>query len=114
FSIHLMPANPFDYQRPVDATVLIDRTEELDALQRAAADAVAIRLAAPRRYGKTSLLAAHVAAMEAVGHRAVTDDLSRVATIADAALRFARAFAELPGDPRRVFDRLMSRLGISL
>ena len=106
--------NPFDYQRPVDSAVLIDRVEELDALQRAAADTVAIRLAAPRRYGKTSLLAAHVAAMRAVGHRAVTVDLSQVATVGDAAMRVARAFAELPGDPRRTFDRLLSRLGISL
>jgi uncharacterized protein len=107
-------SNPFDYQRPIDAAVLINRTEELDALQRAAADAVAVRLAAPRRYGKTSLLAAHIAAMRAVGHRAVAVDFSQVATVADAALRVARAFAELPGDPRRIFDRLLSRLGVSL
>jgi hypothetical protein len=106
--------NPFDYQRPIDAAVLIDRTDELDALQRAAADAVAIRLAAPRRYGKTSLLAAHIAAMREVGHRAVRVDLSQVATVGDAAGRVARAFAELPGDPRRTFDRLLSRLGVSL
>jgi uncharacterized protein len=107
-------SNPFDYQRPVDSAVLIDRDEELDALQRATADAVAIRLAAPRRYGKTSLLAAHVAAMREVGHRAVTVDLSQVATVGDAAMRVARGFAELPGDPRRTLDRLLSRLGISL
>ena len=106
--------NPFDYQRPVDAAVLIDRTDELDALQRAAADAVGVRLAAPRRYGKTSLLAAHVAAMREVGHRAVTVDLGQVATVGDAAVRVSRAFAELPGAPRRVLDRLLSRLGISL
>src|SRR3954447_2938460 len=106
--------NPFNYQRPVEAAGLIDRTGELDALQRAAADAVAIRLAAPRRYGKTSLLAAHATAMRAVGHRAVTVDLGQVATVGDVAGRVARAFAELPGDPRRVFDRLLSRLGVSL
>jgi hypothetical protein len=63
--------NPFDYQRPVEPAVLIDRRQELDALQRAAAGAVAIRLAAPRRYGKTSVLAAHIAAMREVGHRAL-------------------------------------------
>src|SRR4051812_3210978 len=106
--------NPFNYQRPVEAAALIDRTAELDALQRAAADAVAIRLAAPRRYGKTSLLAAHIAAMRAVGHRAVSVDLGQVATVGDVAARVAHAFAALPGDPRRIFDRLLSRLGISL
>jgi hypothetical protein len=106
--------NPFDYQRPIEPRVLIDRTDELDALQRAAADALAIRLAAPRRYGKTSLLAAHMAAMRAVGHRAVLVDLGQVTTTGDVAGRVARAFAELPGDPRRVFDRMLSRLGVKL
>ncbi len=108
------PANPFDYQRPAQASVLIDRIEELDALQRAAADTVAVRLAAARRYGKTSLLAAHAQAMRQVGHRAVRVDFSQVATVADAAGRVARAFAGVPGDPRRTFDRLLARLGISL
>jgi hypothetical protein len=106
--------NPFDYQRPVGRAVLIDRTVELDALQRAAADAVAVRLAAPRRYGKTSLLAAHEEAMGQVGHRVARVDFSQVATVADAAARVARAFGALPGDPRRTFDRLLSRLGITL
>jgi uncharacterized protein len=41
-------------------------------------------------------------------------DLSQVATVGDAAGRVARAFAELPGDPRRAFDRLLSLLGVSL
>src|SRR3954451_11081858 len=106
--------NPFDYQRPVEPPVLIDRRQELDALQRAAADAVSIRLAAPRRYGKTSVLAAHLAAMRAVGHRGVMVDLSQVTTTGDVAARVARAFADLPGDPRRAFDRLLSRVGLQL
>ncbi len=106
--------NPFGYQRPIDAAGLIDRRSELDTLQKAAADAVAIRLAAPRRYGKTSLLAAHLEAMREVGHRAVLVDFSQVTTAGDAAARVARAFAELPGDPRKAFDRLLSRLGLKL
>jgi uncharacterized protein len=108
------PGNPFDYQRPVERAVLIDRDEELDVLQRAAADAVAIRLSAARRYGKTSLLAAHAEAMGEVGHRAVRVDLSQVATVGDAAGRVARSFGALPGASRRVFDRLLTRLGVSL
>jgi hypothetical protein len=110
----LPDANPFDYQRPVGDAVLIDRAGELDALQRAAASSVAIRLAAPRRFGKTTLLDAHIDAMRAVGHRAVRVDFSQVATIGDAAGRVARGFATLPRDPRRVLDRLLSRLGVSL
>ena len=106
--------NPFDYQRPVGRGLLIDRRQELDALQRAAAGAVAIRLAAPRRYGKTSLLGSHVASMREVGHRALLVDLGQVTTTGDVATRVARAFAELPGDPRRVFDRLLSRMSLKL
>ena len=92
---------------------MIDRRDELNALQRAAADRVAIRLAAPRRFGKTSLIDAHVAAMRAVGHRAVRVDLSRVATVADVAARVAQAYEELPVDPRRVVRRWSARLGVT-
>jgi uncharacterized protein len=107
-------SNPFDYQHPVAARRLIDRLGELDALQRASADAVAVRLAAPRRYGKTSLLDAHVAAMRAAGHRAVRVDLSRVATIVDVAGRVARAYAGLPAGRERVVARLLARLGVTI
>jgi hypothetical protein len=106
--------NPFNYQGPVGPTRLIDRRSELDVLQRAAADRLAIRLAAPRRFGKTSLLDAHVASMHEVGHRAVRVDLTKVATVADAAARFAEAFGALPADPRRSAQRWTARLGVNL
>lgn len=106
--------NPFDYQHPVPAARLIDRAGELDALQRAAADGVAIRLAAPRRYGKTSLLDGHIGAMRAAGHRAVLVDLSKVATIVDVAGRVARAYAALSSPRERVVERLLARLGITI
>jgi hypothetical protein len=105
--------NPFDYQGPVGAAQLIDRRSELAQLQRAAADRVAIRLAAPRRFGKTTLLDAHVAAMREVGHRAVRVDFSRVATVADAAARVAEAYAAFPADPRRRVARWAARLQVS-
>jgi len=105
--------NPFNYQGPVDPRRLIDRRGELDTLQRAAADGVAIRLAAPRRFGKTSLLDAHVASMRQVGHRALRVDLSRVATVGDVAARVAEAFSALPNDPRRTVRRWAARLGVS-
>lgn len=94
--------------------LLIDRLDELDALQRAAADTVAIRLAAPRRFGKTSLLNAHIASMRETGHRAVRIDLSQVATIADVAGRTARAYGSLPAGRERVVERLLARLGVSI
>ena len=105
--------NPFSYQGPVEPSRLIDRRAELDSLQSAAGDRVAIRLAAPRRFGKTSVLDAHVAAMRAVGHRAVRVDLSRVATVGDVAARVAEAFSALPADPRRSVRRWMARLSVS-
>jgi hypothetical protein len=105
--------NPFNYQSPVGPARLIDRRAELDALQRAAANRTAIRLAAPRRYGKTTLLDAHVAAMREVGHRAVRVDFAQVATVTDVAARIAAAYADLPGDPRRTVARWRARLGIT-
>jgi hypothetical protein len=105
--------NPFNYQGPVDPGRLIDRRAELDALQRAAADCVAVRLAAPRRFGKTSLLDAHVAAMRSVGHRAVRIDLSKVATVGDVAARVAEGFTALPTDVRRSVRRWAARLGVT-
>ena len=106
--------NPFDYQHPIDAPRLIDRLAELDDLQRAGGDGVAVRLAAPRRFGKTSLLDAHIATMRAAGHRAVRVDLSKVATIVDVAGRVSRAYASLPAGRERVVDRLLARLGVSI
>jgi DNA-binding transcriptional ArsR family regulator len=105
--------NPFNYQGPVEPFRLIDRRGELEALQRAAADRIAIRLAAPRRFGKTSLLDAHIASMREVGHRAVRVDLSRVGTVADVAVRVAAAFSALPNDPRRSVRRWLARVGLS-
>jgi hypothetical protein len=105
--------NPFSYQGPVDPSRLIDRRAELDSLQSAAGDRVAIRLAAPRRFGKTSVLDAHVAAMRAVGHRAVRVDLAKVGTVGDVAARVAEAFSVLPADPSRTVRRWMGRLSVS-
>lgn len=104
--------NPFNYQGPVAPAHLIDRREELDDLQRSAADRIAVRLAAPRRFGKSSLLDAHITAMREAGHRAVRVDFSKVATIGDVAARVARAFAELPTDPGRSVRRWAARLEV--
>lgn len=104
--------NPFNYQGPVAPTRLIDRRSELDVLQRAAADRVAIRLAAPRRFGKSSLLEAHISAMRKAGHRAVRVDFSRVATVGDVAARVASAYGDLPTDPRRSVRRWAARLEV--
>jgi len=106
--------NPFNYQGPIEPRDLIDRGAELDALQKAAADRVNVRLAAPRRYGKSSLIAAHLETMRSVGHRVVSVDFYRVATVADVAERVLSAYDQLPRDPARTLEGLMRRLGLSL
>jgi hypothetical protein len=113
FTVQSRTVNPFNYQGPVEPARLIDRRAELNALQRAAADGIAIRLAAPRRFGKTSLLDAHIASMREVGHRAVRVDLSKVGTVTDVAVRVAAAFSALPHDPRRSARRWLARVGLS-
>lgn len=105
--------NPFDYQGPAAPARLIDRGGELDELQAAAANRVAIRLAAPRRFGKSSLLEAHVVAMREAGHRAVRVDFSKVSTVGDVAVRVAHAYRELPAEPRRSVSRWAARLGVT-
>ena len=107
-------SNPFRYQGPVRPELLINRAEELDALQRAAANRVGVRLAAARRFGKTSLLDAHIASMRDAGHRAVRVDLSKLDSVADAAIRVARAYSQLPADPRQSLQTLLGRFGVAV
>lgn len=106
--------NPFNYQSPVAPARLIDRRAELDSLQAAAADRIAVRLAAPRRFGKSSLLEAHIVAMQEVGHRAIRVDFSKVATVGDAATRVIRSYGALPDDPGRTVRRWATRLGVTV
>lgn len=106
--------NPFNYQGPIEQPAdLIDRRAELDALQRAAADRVSIRLAAPRRFGKSSVLEAHVMAMREAGHRAVRVDLSKVSTVGDVAARVTEAYSALPSDPKGIVRRWAARLAVN-
>jgi hypothetical protein len=111
-AVHRCTVNPFNYQGPVGPVHLIDRRSELDDLQRAAADRIAVRLAAPRRFGKSSLLDAHIFAMREAGHRAVRVDFSKVATLGDVAARVAASFSDLPNDPGRSVPRWAARLEV--
>jgi uncharacterized protein len=87
--------NPFRYSEPVPPEELLDRDEEARALLEAAASGNNSRLVAPRRYGKTSLLA-RVAqeAREQKGWAAVYVDFFGVLTLDDIAQRIERAYAE--------------------
>src|SRR4051794_11313196 len=106
---------PFPFEGPVPPALLIDRHDELAELARRAADRVNVRLVAPRRFGKTSLLAAHAERLVPVGWRTAHVDLSRVTDLTDVARRLAGAYGGLdPGWVRAQLPGLLGRIGVSL
>jgi uncharacterized protein len=106
---------PFPFEGPVPPDLLIDRAGELDVLARRAADRVNVRLVAPRRYGKTSVLLAHAGRLSATDWRTAHVDLSRVADLTDVARRLAAAYAHLdPPWVRAHLSGLLARLGVTL
>ncbi|UGS38385.1 hypothetical protein DSM104329_04809 [Capillimicrobium parvum] len=110
-----MQGTPFRFEGPVPPELLIDRENELSTLAKRAGDRVGVRLIAPRRFGKTSLLIAHAAQLQTVGWRTVHVDLSRVTDMTDVARRLAEAYGAL--DDRWVRSHLaglLARLGLSV
>ena len=106
---------PFPFEGPVPPELLIDRASELDLLARRAGDRVGVRLAAPRRYGKTSLLLAHAGRLQESGWRTAHVDLSRVTDLTDVARRLGAAYAHLDAPwVRAHLSGLLARLGVSL
>jgi uncharacterized protein len=106
---------PFPFEGPVPSSLLIDRENELETLARRAADRVGVRLVAPRRFGKTSVLLAHAERLGAVGWRTVHVDLSRVADLTDVARRVAVGYAPLDSPWIRAhLAGLLARLGLSI
>src|ERR671939_1805531 len=106
---------PFRFEGPVSPDLLIDRQAELATLGRRAGDRVGVRLVAPRRYGKTSLLLAHAAQLRETGWRTAHVDLGRVSDLTDVARRIAAAYGPLDTGWMRAHLRgLLARLGVSL
>jgi uncharacterized protein len=106
---------PFPFEGPVTPDLLIDREAELDLLARRAGDRVSVRLVAPRRYGKTSVLLAHAGRLRVSGWRTAHVDFSRVADMTDVARRLAAAYADLDTPwVRSHLSGLLARLGVSL
>jgi hypothetical protein len=107
--------SPFRFEGAVSPELLIDRRDELALLARRAADRVGVRLAAPRRYGKTSLLLAHAAQLRETGWRTAHVDLGRVTDLTDVARRLGAAYADLDaGWARAHLGGLLGRIGLSL
>jgi hypothetical protein len=94
--------NPFVFSRPVDPDDLIDRDEESERLLALAEGGHAVRLSAPRRYGKTSLLRRLGREAEKAGMHYVEVDFYGVLSQLDVAVRLEEAYGGLRSAPRRV------------
>lgn len=108
--------NPFEYSRPLGADDVIDRDDETAALVRLADGKHNVRIAAPRRYGKTSLMAkVFRAAAEDAEMVTILVDLYRVESMADIAIRVERAYAaQLKGKIRDKVAKFLEQSGLGL
>ena len=108
--------NPFVYSRPIAPEDIIDREEETHELLRKAVGGHYVRLYAPRKFGKTSLLKRALQDGEQQeGLIPVLVDLYRVVSIADVTIRFERAYAKhLKGALRAKVEEFLQRTGLGL
>ena len=106
---------PFKHAGPVTPNRMIDREDELRRLGRAAGERTPVRLAAPRRYGKTTLLAAHADLLASTGWRTVRADLGGISDLAGLTRALLVAWSgHREAAPVRRVERLAGRLGADL
>jgi uncharacterized protein len=98
----ISPLNPFVFSQPVDPVDLIDRDRESEQLLALAEGGHAVRLSAPRRYGKTSLLRRLGAEAEKAGMNYVEVDFYGVLSEVDVAERLEDGFSDLRSAPGRL------------
>jgi uncharacterized protein len=112
----LTDVNPFVYSHPIGPHEIIDRDAETQELLKNAIGGHYVRLYAPRKYGKTSLLQRVLADGEREeGLIPVLVDLYRVVSVADVTVRLERAYARhLKGAVRARVDQFLQRTGIGL
>jgi hypothetical protein len=108
--------NPFIYSHPLSPEDVIDRDAETEELLRNVVGGHYVRLFAPRKYGKTSLLKRALRdGEEREGLIPVLVDLYRVSSIADVTVRFERAYSKhLKGSVRSKVEEFLQRTGIGL
>jgi hypothetical protein len=94
--------NPFVFDRPVAAADLIDRDAESEQLLLLAEGGHAVRLSAPRRYGKTSLLRRLGDEADKVGMNFVEVDFYGVLSRQDVAGRLEEGYGRLRPGPQRI------------
>ncbi len=108
--------NPFVYSHPVSPQDIVDRDEETRELLQKLVGGHYVRLYAPRKYGKTSLLKrALLEGEHEHGLTPVLVDLYRVVSIADVTIRFERAYAKaLKGSLRSKVEAFLQQTGLGL
>src|SRR5437764_6991931 len=108
--------NPFVYSHPIAPDDIIDRDEETTRLLAAAIGGHYVRLYAPRKYGKTSLLRRVLRDAERREQMIpVLVDLYGVLSITDVAIRFERAYArQLKGRTRARIEEFLQTTGLGL
>jgi uncharacterized protein len=108
--------NPFIYSHPLSPEDIIDRDGESNELLRHAVGGHFVRLYAPRKYGKTSLLRRALRDGEAQeGLIPIHVDLYRVSSIADVTVRMERAYSRhLKGALRARIEEFLQKTGIGL
>src|SRR3954470_21930666 len=108
--------NPFVYSHPIAPEDVIDRDDETQRLLAAAVGGHYVRLYAPRKYGKTSLLRRVLRDAERQEQMIpVLVDLYGVLSLADVTVRFERAYArQLKGKLRTRIEEFLQSTGLGL
>ncbi len=108
--------NPFVYSRPLGPDDIVDRDGETRELLANAVGGHYVRLFAPRKYGKTSLLMRALRDGEAQeGLIPILVDLYGVVSIGDVTVRFERAYSKhLKGAIRRRVEEFLQTTGLGL
>jgi hypothetical protein len=108
--------NPFVYSRPIAPDEIIDRDDETQHLLVSAVGGHYVRLYAPRKYGKTSLLRRVLRDAERQEQMIpILVDLYGVLSVSDVAIRFERAYArQLKGKLRARIEEFLQSTGLGL
>ena len=108
--------NPFVYSHPVAPEAIINRDSETQKLLQWAVGGHYVRLYAPRKFGKTSLLGRVLAdGAREEGLIPIMVDLYGVLSVTDVTIRIERAYAkQLKGPLRKKVDVFLKSTGLGL